>query len=266
MGNRRTLIAVVAVLLAAAAGVGAWSYVSGADQRAESKAKLVEAYVAKQDIAKGTTGDQVAGSGLLEKKAVPREAVPATALRNTALIKGKVAAAAISAGQFIVADQFVAPGQGGGISGSLPNGKQAITVSVDQAHGVAGFVNPGDHVNVIVTAKLRKDPQAPFNPNQPDNIAAFMVQNVTVLAVGQQSDVPTSSSGKTTSTTQANSDTNRGLVTVEADAQDAERIAFAQQNYQIYLTLVPPSYTPQNVPTVGDQAVIPPAVDLLRKY
>jgi pilus assembly protein CpaB len=267
VGNRRVLIAVIAVVLAAAAGVGAWSYVSGADQRAEDKAKLVEAYVAKQDIAKGTSGDQVVGSDLLEKRAVPSAAVPSAAVRNSATLKGKVTAAAISAGQFIVADQFVAPGQGGGgVGGALATGKQAITVSVDQAHGVAGFVNPDDHVNVIVTAKLRKDPQAPFSPSQPDNIAAFMVQNVKVLAVGQQSDAPANGNGKTTSTTQASSDTNRGLVTLEVDAGDAERLAFAQQNYQIYLTLVPPSYTPQNVPSVGDTAVVPPTADLLRKY
>lgn len=267
MGNRRTLIAVVAVLLAAAAGVGAWSYVSGADQRAEDKAKLVEAYVAKQDIAKGTSGDQVVGSGLLEKRAVPREAVPPTALRNSAVIKGKVAAAAISSGQFIVADQFVAPGQaGGGVGGTLATGKQAITVSVDEAHGVAGFVNPDDHVNVIVLGKVRKDPQAPFNANAPDNFAAFMVQNARVLAVGQQSDAPATNDGKTTATTQANNDQNRGLVTLEVDAVDAERIAFAAQNATIYLTLVPPSYTPQNIPGTGDSTPIPPMADLLRKY
>jgi pilus assembly protein CpaB len=240
--------------------------VSGADQRAEDKAKLVEAYVAKQDIAKGTSGDQVIGSDLLEKRAVPREAVPSAAVRNSATLKGKVAAAAISSGQFIVADQFVAPGQGGGVGGTLAAGKEAITISVDQAHGVAGFINPGDHVNVISLAKIRKDPQAPFSPGQPDNVAHFVVQNVEVLAVGQGTDAPAASDSKTTSTTQANNDANRGLVTVAVDAVDAERIAFVAQNYQIYLTLVPPGYTPQNVPAVGDVAVIPPIADLLRKY
>jgi pilus assembly protein CpaB len=264
VGNRRTLIAVIAVLLAAAAGVGAWSYVSGADQRAQDKAKLVEAYVAKQDIAKGTSGDQVVGSGLLEKKAVPREAVPAAALRNSAVIKGKVAAAAISSGQFIVADQFVAPGQGGGIGGTLADGKQAITISVDQAHGVAGFINPGDHVNVIALAKIRKDPQAAFSPTTPDNVADYVVQNAEVLAVGQQADAP--QTDNKTQTTQATTDQNRGLVTVAVDAVDAERVAFVAQNYAVYLTLVPPSYTPQNVPSVGDVANVPPVADLLHKY
>jgi hypothetical protein len=71
VSNRRTLIAVAAVVLAAAAGVGAWSYVSGADQRAQHKAKLVEAYVARQDIAKGTSGDQVLSAGLLANAGFP---------------------------------------------------------------------------------------------------------------------------------------------------------------------------------------------------
>ena len=74
MSNRRTLIAVAAVVLAVAAGIGAWAYVSGADQRAQDRAKLVEAYVARQNISKGTSGDQVVNSGMLAKRRVPREA------------------------------------------------------------------------------------------------------------------------------------------------------------------------------------------------
>jgi pilus assembly protein CpaB len=268
VGNRRTLIAVVAVLLAAAAGVGAWAYTSGADQRAQDKAKLVQAYVAKQDIARGTSGDQIAAN-LLEKRDVPRSAIPSDAVRQTAVMKGKVTLAPISAGQFIVASQFVAPGQGGGVTGTLSPGKVAITISVDDKGGVAGFVNPEDHVNVIAIAKVRKDPNAPFNAAIPDNVADFVVQNVRVLAVGQGTAAPASPNdkGATTSTTTASQDSqNRGLVTVEVTPVDAERIAFVQQMYPIYLTLVPPSYTPQNVPTVGDMANLPALADLLAKY
>ena len=266
MSNRRTLIALAAVVLAAVAGVGAWSYVSGADRRAQDKVKLVEAYVARQDIAKGTSGDQVLSAGLLDKRRVPRDAVPSAALKNSATIKGKVSLSTITAGQFVVTDQFVTAGtSGGGIGGTLPDGKQAITISVDDAHGVAGFITPDDHVHVIVAAKLRKDPQAKFDSNVPDNIAAFMVQNVQVLAVGQQSDQTTTTSGKSGDTSNQPKG-NRGLVTLAVDAQDAQRLAFAQQNYAIYLTLVPPSYTPQNVPSVGDTAAIPPVTDLLHKY
>jgi pilus assembly protein CpaB len=269
VGNRRTLIAVAAVLLAAAAGVGAWAYTSGADQRAQDKAKLVQAYVAKQDIARGTSGDQIA-AGLLEKRDVPRSAIPSDAVRQTAVMKGKVTLAPISAGQFVVASQFVAPGQGGGVTGTLSPGKVAITISVDDKGGVAGFINPEDHVNVIAIAKVRKDPNAPFNAAIPDNVADFVVQNVRVLAVGQGTAAPATPSDKgndTTSTTAASQESqNRGLVTVEVTPVDAERIAFAQQQYPIYLTLVPPSYTPQNVPTVGDMANLPALADLLAKY
>ena len=266
MSNRRTLIAVAAAVLAAAAGVGAWMYVSGADQRAQDRAKLVEAYVARQDIAKGTSGDEVISSGMLATKRVPAESVPPAAVKNSALLKGKVALASIASGQFVVADQFVAPGRsGGGIGGTLPNGKQAITISVDDAHGVAGFVTPDDYVNVIVAAKVRKDPQAKWDANSPDNVAVFMVQKVQVLAVGQQADQPTNNSDTKTKTT-TDQKANRGLVTLAVDGVDAQRLAFAQQNYAIYLTLVPPSYTPQNLPSVGDTTVIPPATDLVRKY
>jgi pilus assembly protein CpaB len=260
------MIAVAAAVLAVVAGVGAWMYVSGADQRAQDRAKLVEAYVARQDIAKGTSGDQVVSAGLLATRRVPRESVPPAALKNSSVIKGKVALSGIAAGQFVVSEQFVAPGRsGGGIGGTLPNGKQAITISVDDAHGVAGFITPDDYVNVIVAAKVRKDPQAKFDANVPDNIAVFMVQKVQVLAVGQQAEQPTDNSSDKT-TTANDRKANRGLVTLAVDAVDAQRLAFAQQNYAIYLTLVPPSYTPENVPSVGDSAIVPAPTDLIRKY
>ena len=56
MGNRRTLLAAAAILLAAVAGLGVYFYTSGADNRAESKVQTVEAFVAVRDIPKGMTG------------------------------------------------------------------------------------------------------------------------------------------------------------------------------------------------------------------
>ena len=65
MANRRTLLAAAAIVLAVAASLGVYLYVSGADKRAEDKVQLVDAYVASSDIPKGTTGDTALADGLL---------------------------------------------------------------------------------------------------------------------------------------------------------------------------------------------------------
>ena len=73
MGNRRTLIAAAAIVLAIAAGAGVYMYVSGADSRAEAKVQLVDAYVASGDIPKGTTGDAALSDGLISPAHVLRK-------------------------------------------------------------------------------------------------------------------------------------------------------------------------------------------------
>ena len=76
MGNRRTVIAVAAVLLAAVAGISVYLYVSGADRRAEEKVQLVDALVAARDIPKGTSGASALADGSIVASKVLRGSVP----------------------------------------------------------------------------------------------------------------------------------------------------------------------------------------------
>jgi hypothetical protein len=114
LGNRRTLIAAAAIILAAVAGIGVYFYVSSADKRAQQNVAVVDAYVASQDIAKGTTGENAVQNGLITPAKVLRGSVPPAAVTDTGLLKGKVASSTIGAHQFITASSFVSPAQGGG--------------------------------------------------------------------------------------------------------------------------------------------------------
>ena len=69
--------------------------------------------------------------------------LPPTVVQNAGDLTNKVAVASIAKGQFIVGDSFVLPQQVSGFSATVPKGMQAITINVDQTHGVAGFVQPG---------------------------------------------------------------------------------------------------------------------------
>jgi Flp pilus assembly protein CpaB len=261
------VIAVIAVVLAIVAGTGVYLYTSGADARAKENVELVQALVATQDIARGTTGDEALSEGLIEERDVPREAVPPNQLENADAVAGKVAGSAIASGQFIVKDSFTTNGKGGAFSSALSEDRQAISVQLDPKQAVAGRVVEGDLVNVIVVSKVRKDPEAPFDPASPDNVAVFSVQNAKVLAVGQS----TTGDGATAPADDTTADgdtaqvaTDRSLVTLEVSAADAQRIALATVTNAagVYLTLVGPGYTPENLPYVGD-VVTPSPTDTL---
>lgn len=220
MGKSRTLIAAAAVILAAVSGIGVYFYVTSADQRAQKNASVVEAFVASQDIPKGTSADSALASGLITTAKVLQGSVPADAVTDTGALKGKVAVATISAKQFITAASFSSPAEGGG--GSLASaidgqGLVAVTISVDTAHGVAGAIAPGDHVDIATVG---------------DAGAQYLLQNVRVLAVGQA----TAASAPTGASSAANA-ASSGLITFEVSPADALQVENAAHSGSLYLSL-----------------------------
>lgn len=223
MGNRRTLIAAAAIVLAAAAGFGVYFYVSGADSRAQDEVELVEAYVAAQDIPKGMTGDSALEQGLIVPARVLRGSVPTAAVTDSGLLNGKVAAATIDAKQFITEQSFVESSEGGG--GSLASSigssdKVAVTISVDAERGVANAIAPGDRVDIIVV----------------DNAGAVvLLEKVKVLAVGSETALSAGGANGQPSPTAATS----GLITFELRPDEALAVVNANKNGTVYLTLRP---------------------------
>ena len=220
MGKSRTLIAAAAVILAAVAGIGVYFYVTSADQRAQKNASVVEAFVASQDIPKGTSAESALSGGLITTAKVLEGSIPSDAVTDTGALKGKVAVATISAKQFITASSFASPAEGGG--GSLASaidgqGLVAVTISVDTAHGVAGAIAPGDHVDIAVVG---------------DSGAQYLLQNVRVLAVGQA----TAASAPTGAATAANA-ASSGLITFEVTPANALQVETAAHSGSLYLSL-----------------------------
>ena len=101
MGDRRTIIVVIAAVLAALAALTGYGYLRGADQRAFKNAQLVQVFTVSKDIPKGTTGDQAISSAIKASK-IPAKFRPTTALTSLDSIKGKVALTALSVNTVIV--------------------------------------------------------------------------------------------------------------------------------------------------------------------
>jgi len=245
VSNRRTVIIVAAVALAAISALASWRYLSGVNDRAFKRAQLVTYYVANRDIERGLPGDRALSEKFIVKSSIPRKNYPAKAVTDAKVLQGKVAVGNIAAGVPIVEGDF-ADARTAVVSFAqrIPKGNQAVTISVDQVKGVAGLIVPGDKVNLLVT--LDAGNNASTNA---------LLQGVEVLAVGQSAELqpgeasaakPATSTGQPVQTVQ-----NAGLITFSVPAVQASKIVEAASVGQLYLTLVPPDFTPAPVPVVN---------------
>jgi pilus assembly protein CpaB len=108
---------------------------------------------------------------------------------------------------------------GAGLPPSITAGMRAVSVKVNEVVGVAGFVVPGTHVDVMVTLK-RADAQ--------DSMTRVVVSDVQVLTAGTRYDQGKSRDGQPIPTS---------VVTLLVTPSDAERIALAANQGEVMLTL-----------------------------
>jgi pilus assembly protein CpaB len=110
---------------------------------------------------------------------------------------------------------------GAGLPPAIPPGMRAMSVKVNEVIGVAGFVVPGTRVDVMVIL-------APQN-QKGDTFARVVVSNVQVLTAGTRYDQENArKDGKPIPST---------VVTLMVSPQDAEKIALAQSEGKLMLSL-----------------------------
>ena len=90
----------------------------------------------------------------------------------------RVVLASIEANEPVLASKITGPGQRATLSAVIGAGMRAVTIRVNDVEGVAGFVLPGDHVDVLLTRL----------PDKRSGDTDVVLQNVKVLAVDQLAD------------------------------------------------------------------------------
>src|SRR6266487_1767208 len=189
--SRRTLALVVAVVLAAAAAVALYSYVTGEKNKAVGQGQAVTVFVAKEDIPAGTSAQDINSKALIGTIVVSRSAVAPGVIGSLQDIAGKVTSVQIFKGEQILAARFVEPGTASaGTLLTIPKGFQAISVEVSTIPGVANFIQPGDTVSVILDIG-RPPPIGAF--------AHYILQDLKVLQVGTRVIVPAANGNPATS-------------------------------------------------------------------
>lgn len=158
---------------------------------------------------------------MLELAALPEAALHPDALLDKEEAVGSVARSEIISGEQILSGRVVVDVEAAYFSYRVPEGMRAVSLPVGAAGGVAGFISPGDKVDVMVTYQRRDAEQ--------EAVTHTVLQNVMVLAAGANyrnkiDDEPREA----------------GTVTLAVTPGQASAVAFASQGGTFHLALRAP--------------------------
>ncbi len=285
--GRRAIVLLVALVLAGLAAWAVWNYLTGVEADINAGLEQTDVFRAgSAGIAEGSDGSTLLSNvgtdaevfSIVEGTQDQIEDIPVDAIVDSnqlnAVLTGRVAAGPISANAILTDSQWtevtidVTP-----LAEEIPEGKQAMTISVDNVRGVNGFVEPGDRINMIITFDINRDllpeefsgivvvdPDAPppdptADPNavpivETVTYTRYVLQGLPVMATGrdirpdEDAPVTVDVAGDTTAegadATVPEEDTgNATIFTLEVTHEQAERIAYAFESGSIWLTLSP---------------------------
>lgn len=152
-------------------------------------------------------GSELSG-GAVREIAWPEQAIPAGAFATVAdLTKDgrRVVLSPIEANEPILGWKITGPGQRATLSAMLRDGLKAVTIRVNDVEGVAGFVLPGDYVDVALTRQNDKSA----------GTTDIILQSARVLAIDQMADE------------RADKPSVVKAVTLEVDTTGAQKISLA---------------------------------------
>ncbi|WP_260484315.1 Flp pilus assembly protein CpaB [Sphingomicrobium flavum] len=223
MNGKKIILLVGALVIAAVAAILAKNLYTGAGAQQANAAPVVPAgpkvLVAKKPLPVGTIIDAEA----LSFQAWPQELVQGAYYTeggedaDPSQLIGRVVRNAISAGQPVTRGSLVGPDDRGFLAAALGPGMRAISISVDSTTGVAGFIFPGDRVDLVLSQEIEVEGEG-----QNLRTSETIVRNLRVLATDQRVTEQKNENGEVLV---VQSET----VTVEVTPKMAEKIAVARK-------------------------------------
>jgi pilus assembly protein CpaB len=147
---RRSVLLLVAALIAIAGTAMIVLYVQGIDARATKDQELVEVLVATETIETGESVSEAQEAGKIDTAEIRRADVVDGSLSSTSSISDLVAIGTIYPGEQLIAKKFGNLGDTQTLV--IPDDMMAVSVELTDFERVAGFVNPGNEVAVFATA------------------------------------------------------------------------------------------------------------------
>jgi pilus assembly protein CpaB len=215
MRNKRFFIVLVgALIFGVLAAVSVSKYLSSAQAFSKNLSKVA---VAKVPI---PLGSKIIPEQIMVVQ-FPKESTPDGAFDTPEKLAGRVAVVNIAAREPITEARLAPEGTAAGLSAVIPEGYRAMTVKVDDAAGISGFIMPGSLVDVVVTIDPRE------GGGHQDPISKIVLQNIKVLANGQNIDKPENER-------EANS---VKAVTLQVTPEQAEKLALAATEGKLQLVM-----------------------------
>ena len=229
----------VAIMLGLFAVVLVRNYVAKQAPKPEAQATgTVPMVVAAREIKRGETLQPA----LLKVAQVPKEAAPVGSYQTIQQLTGaegqqRVALRTIAPNEALMPTKVSGPGGRAIMSAAVAEGMRAISLRSNNIAGVAGFVLPGDHIDVLLTRSI-----------EGNTVTQTLADNVLVLGVDQ------------TDSDETDKPQVASAVTIQVTPAQAHTITLAQSVGQVTLALR--SISDQGLPskrasTVADLGFMP---------
>ena len=216
MRNKRFFVVLAgALVFGLVAAVAASRYLSSAQAYGKDLNRVV---VAKVAIPVGTKiiAEQVMAVQF------SKESTPDGVFESVEKLVGRVAVVNIAPREPVTESRLAPEGTAGGLSAVIPEGYRAMTVKVDDVVGISGFIMPGTLVDIVVVIVPNDNGALAQDP-----ISKIVLQNIKVLANGQNIDKPESER-------EANS---VKAVTLLVTPEEAEKLALASSEGKLQLVM-----------------------------
>ncbi len=154
---------------------------------------------------------------------IPQSSVPPGAFPTVSKVLGRGAILPVAKGDFILPSKLAPVNAGSGLPSMIPQGMRAVSVRVNDVVSVAGFVQPGSHVDILATG----------NQGANERQAITVLENVLVLAVGKNLERSSSEVAQVAP-----------VITLAVSPDDAQKLALVSEG-RIQLALRNPLDTKQ---------------------
>lgn len=189
-------------------------------KRPEDKVMVI---VAARDLYQGVTINEED----LYAVQIPPKYLPEGVFLSPEHVVGRIPRERILANEFVRADRLADPESGVGLNAVIPRGMRAISINIADGQALAGFLNPGNYVDVLVTIQPDQGETGGGKPPETKTI----LQAVFVLGVNSRMKQEAAEEA------QKKRGAQKPSVTLLVTADQAEQIAHAENLGEITLTL-----------------------------
>lgn len=188
MKKQTMMLVVIGVILFIAGSAIAYASVQGAKKNTNTPAAgapvTYSAVVAKSNIPAGTTGQTMEAQGLVALQLIPSKSYVATDLTSLQGLSDEVLSAPVQKGQAISSTELTVSTQ----AISIPQGLDAMAVNISGAQNLAGYLQPGSHVDIYANiTKMSAGGAAGVSATIPIPCTEMAMTNIEVMDVSSTS-------------------------------------------------------------------------------